>query len=154
VYRLFLFVHIAGLLGFVAAHGTSATVGVLVRRERDPKRIRALLEASAATRTVMYVSLLALAVGGVVDGFLGHWWGQAWMWLSVVLFVLMTAALLGMAIPHYGRLRRALDEATGDLTDAVGQIDRLLRSRVPLAILAVGTGGLLAILWLMVAKPR
>jgi hypothetical protein len=45
VYRFWLFVHIAGLLGFVGAHGVSAAVGLGLRRERDTERIRAMLEA-------------------------------------------------------------------------------------------------------------
>lgn len=149
MYRFWLFVHIAGLLGFVGAHGVSAAVGLGLRRERVPERIRAMLELSAATRVPMYASLALLLTGGLVDGFLGHWWGQGWIWFALGLFVAMAATLVGLAVPYYRRVRACLDMR--DIADP--ELDRLLRSPVPVAILLVGGVGLLTILWLMIYKP-
>lgn len=61
--------HIMGAFGFVAAHGGTAAVALRLRREREPDRIRALLELSRSTRSVMYWSLLVLLVAGIANGF-------------------------------------------------------------------------------------
>jgi len=124
VYRFWLFVHIAGLLGFVGAHGVSAAVGLGLRRERDPERIRAMLELSAATRVPMYASLALLLTGGLVNGFLGHWWGQGWIWFALGLFVAMAATLVGLAVPYYRRVRACLERR--DIADS--------RTRPPAAV--------------------
>jgi hypothetical protein len=55
--------------------------------------------------------------------------------------------LVALAIPYYRRMRTAV--AAGDAEE----IERLSASNVPLAILAIGVGGLAFILWLMVVKP-
>ena len=44
-----LFAHLAGVFGFLVAHGVSAGVGLRLRKERDPVRARALLDLSASS---------------------------------------------------------------------------------------------------------
>jgi hypothetical protein len=151
VYDAWLFVHLAGLLGFVAAHGVSAAAGLRLRRERDPGRIRALLDASAAARGLAYAGMALLAAGGLGDAFLGHWWGRGWVWASIILFAAMAGALVALAVPYYGRVRAAVDRASAG--DGQGDLTRLLASPIPLLVLAIGAGGLGVILWLMVFKP-
>ncbi len=150
MYTFWLFVHLGGLLLFVAGHGASATAGLRLRGERDPARMAALLDASAATRGATYVGLVLLGIGGIADAFVGHWWSAGWIWASIVVFVAMTVILVGLAIPHYRRLRLAVSGAT--VPDGA-EIERLAASSIPLAILWVGVVGLGVILWLMVAKP-
>ena len=151
MYNLWLFVHLAGLLLFVAGHGTSAAAGLRLRRERDPARMTALLEASASARGSTYAGMALLATGGLVDAFLGHFWSTGWVWASIVVFLAMTAALVALAIPYYRRLRLAVAQAAsrGDAQ----ALETLSASPVPLLIAAVGLVGLGVILWLMVFKP-
>jgi hypothetical protein len=52
--------------------------------QRDPAKVNDLIQLSASSSRWFYVSLAALGLGGVVAGFVGHWWSQAWMGLSVV----------------------------------------------------------------------
>jgi len=151
VYRFWLFVHLGGLLLFVAGHGTSAASGVRLRRERDPARMAALLDASAAARGSTYTGMVLLGAGGLADAFLGHWWSAGWVWTSIGVFLGMAGVLVALAIPYYRRLRLAVARAASG--GGVGEIDRLAASPVPLAILGVGVGGLGFILWLMVFKP-
>jgi len=61
----------------------------------------------------------------------------------------MAATLVGLAAPYFRRVRACLERR--DIADT--EIDRLLRSPVPVAILFVGGVGLLTILWLMIYKP-
>jgi len=150
VYDFWVFVHLGGLLLFVAGHGTSATAGMKLRHERDPARMMALLDASASARSATYAGMGLLAVGGVAAAFAGHWWSAGWLWTSIVVFVLMAGVLVALAIPYYRRLRAAITGAGGA---DMQEIDRLGASPVPVAILVVGLAGLAFILWLMVFKP-
>jgi hypothetical protein len=151
VYRFWLSVHLGGLLLFAAGHGASATIGMRLRRERDPARMAALLDASAAARGSTYAGLALLGIGGLADAFLGHWWSAGWIWASIGVFVAMTAILIALAIPHYRRLRLAVAQAASD--DGIEEIERLSASRTTLVLLWVGIVGLGVILWLMVFKP-
>ena len=53
------FIHLVGVLGFLAAHGTSTAVALRLRRQRDREQVRALLDLSRSMRPVNDVSLLA-----------------------------------------------------------------------------------------------
>ena len=151
MYDFWVFVHLGGLLLFVAGHGTSATAGMKLRHERDPARMVALLDASASARSSTYAGMALLAVGGVAAAFDGHWWSAGWLWTSIVVFILMAGVLVALAIPYYRRLRAAITAASDGAN--MGEIDRLGASSVPVVILVVGLAGLAFILWLMVFKP-
>lgn len=147
MYAFWLFVHLGGLLLFVAGHGISAATGLRLRREREPARMSALLDASASARVSTYAGMLLLAIGGFADATIGHFWSTGWVWVSIAVFLGMSAVLVALAIPYYRRLRAAVVAADG------GEIERLSASPVPVSILVVGVGGLAFILWLMVVKP-
>ena len=51
-----------------------------IRRERDPARIRVLLELSSRSLGLVYGSLLALLIAGITAGVMGGWFGQGWIW--------------------------------------------------------------------------
>ena len=149
VYRFWLFVHLGGLLVFVGGHGASAAAGLRLRHERDPARMAALLDASAAARGSTYGGMVLLGAGGLADAFLGHWWSAVWVWISIGVFAAMAGLLVALAIPYYRRVRLAVARGT----NGGEEIDRLAASPVPLVILGVGLLGLGVILWLMIFKP-
>jgi len=151
MYRFWLFVHIGGLLLFVAGHGMSAAAGMRLRRERDPTRMAALLDASASARGSTYAGMALLGAGGLADAFLGHWWSAGWVWMSVGAFLAMAGILVALAIPYYRRLRQAVTRAASG--GGGEEIERLAQSPVPLTVLLVGLIGLGVILWLMVFEP-
>jgi len=62
------FIHLAGVVGFVAAHGTSMAATVLMGRIREPQHVAGILQLSAATVSAFYVSTLILLVGGIGAG--------------------------------------------------------------------------------------
>ena len=108
-----------------------------------------MLELSAATRVPMYASLALLLTGGLVNGFLGQLVGTG-------LDLDRSGPIRGHGGHARGvgrallrRVRACLERR--DIADT--EIDRLLRSPVPVAILFVGGVGLLTILWLMIYKP-
>jgi plastocyanin len=154
VYQFWLFVHLAGVFGFLAAHGVSMAVTFRLRKERDPERVNGLLALSAASSRAMYPSLLVLLVGGVVGGFQGHWWSQGWIWAAIGVLVLALGGMYAVATPYYRRVRFIAQAMAGG-SQAVSdeQWDGVLRSANSGAVMAIGFVALAAILYLMVFKP-
>lgn len=153
--------HILGAFGFILAHGVSAHVAFKVRSEREPARIAALLDLSSYSLTALYVSLLVLLAAGIAAGFVGDSWGKLWIWISIGLLVVIIAAMYAMASPYYNQLRRALGQKVyGDAKDApppeplpADEVLTMLRSSRPFVVTAIGSVGLLLIIYLMVLKP-
>jgi plastocyanin len=154
MYQWWVFVHLVGVFGFLATHGVSMIVAVRLRNERDPRRVSELLQLSSSSIRAMYGSLLVLLLGGIVAGFLGHWWGRAWIWAAIIVLVLTTLGMYALATKYYQRVgfvARAKAEGSTSVTDE--QFHQILRSGRPNAVMAIGGIGLLVILYLMVFKP-
>lgn len=154
MYRWWVFLHLLGVFGFLIAHGVSMGVTFQLRKERDPRRIVGLLELSATSVRGFYAALLVLLLGGVVAGFLGHWWSRPWIWASIGVLILVSVAMWALASPYYrrvGLVARAM--ADGSTAVSGEQLEGILRSRRPLTIATIGFAGLLAILYMMMFKP-
>ncbi len=154
MHRWWVFLHIAGVFGFLMAHGVSVYVTLRLPKEREPARVSQLLELSASSVGFMWNSIGALLVGGIAAGFTGHFWGQGWIWAAIVVLVLVMAAMYAMGTTWAKRLRTISGAMAGG-TEAVSdaQFDEILRSKRPYTIAAIGFVGLLVILWLMIFKP-
>lgn len=161
-YRWWVLVHIGGSFAFVLAHGASVAVALKMRFERDPDRVRALLDLSASSVAAMYGSLLVLLATGVLAGFLRDWWGQGWIWASLGILVLLMVAMYALASSYYMRVRQAVGIRTPDQVKkgiepgpraSPEELAAILVSSRPLLILWIGVVGLALILWLMVFKP-
>jgi hypothetical protein len=145
------------------AHGAAAAATFRLRREREPERIRAVLDLSAATSGMLYVSLLVLLAGGILSGIAGGWFtsGRLWIWASLVLLVVIIVAMYAMASPYFRDLRHAVGlRAYQDRKDAPDptpadpqELERLLMSGRPIGVAVVGLGGIAIITWMMVLKP-
>ena len=154
MYQGWVFVHLVGVFGFLAFHGVSMAVALRLRRERDPRRVAELLQFSSSAIRGFYGSSLVLLTGGIVSGFLGHWWGRAWIWASIGVLVLTSVGMYQVASPYYRRVgfvARAKAEGETSVTDE--QFDAILRSTRSLVVVAIGVLGLLAILYMMLFKP-
>ena len=145
LYVLLRFLHVLGAFGFVAAHGATATVTFKIRNERDPLRIRTMLDLSASTRTLMYASFLLLVVTGVWAGSLANWWRAGWIWTSIVLLTILFLAAFPLAVPYFRAIRRELEKPTPDLS--------LLASPRGLLLAWIETIGIVIIIYLMMTKP-
>ena len=154
MHRWWVFLHIAGVFGFLMAHGVSVYVTLRLPKEREPARVSQLLELSASSVGFMWNSIGALLVGGIAAGFTGHFWGQGWIWASIVVLVLVMGAMYAMGTTWAKRLRTISGAMAGG-TEAVSgaQFEEILRSKRPYTIAAIGFVGLLVILWLMIFKP-
>ena len=147
-------IHILGVLGFMFTHGVSAAMSLRLRHERNPDRIRVLLQISSSTLGVLYVSILLLLAGGIWAGFKGHWWGQGWIWVSLGVFVANLVFMYAVATPYYRRIRKVMTiHESGSAAVGPDEIDAMLRSQLPRVVLAVGAVSLAFIAYLMVQKP-
>jgi hypothetical protein len=154
LYQWMVFLHIAGVFAFLVAHGVSVGVAFRLRREREPMRILALLDLSSWSISLMYIGLLLLLGGGVTAGFLGDWWGDGWIWVSLGTLVAVIVAMYVLASGYYKRLRTIVGAMAGG-SEAVSEqrLADLLEGPRPLVLAVIGFVGLLFILYLMLFKP-
>jgi hypothetical protein len=153
--------HVIGAFGFVLAHGASAFAAVRIRDEREPGRVAALLDLSGMSLGLMYISLMVLFAAGVAAGFVGAFWGRAWIWAAIAVLVIVVVAMYPLGSQHYAKVRRAVGQkAYNDPKDAPppgplapDELAALLASPRPFVLAGLGGIGLIVILWLMVVKP-
>jgi 4-hydroxybenzoate polyprenyltransferase len=142
MYRWIVFIHIASVLGLLLVH--PVTVAFHLKEERDDTRIRELLEVSEAASTLRWVFFGLTLATGILLGLMGSWWGSAWIWAALVIFV-----AIGVVMNRYGG--RTIDLIADTRDDA--EMERLLTHFRPGILAFTGTGGLLLILYLMLFKP-
>ena len=146
--------HIASVLTFVALHGVSMVVLYRIRRERDRAKIVELLSLSGETTLPMYIALGAIILTGVLAGLklssFRHWW----VWLAIVLLLAIVAAMSAIAKPYFNRVREACElRPSGVPRISDEELGQILGGPTAHVITAIGAGGLLAILYLMVFQP-
>ena len=156
-----LFLHVGGAFLFAAGHGVSIFMAFQVRRERDPGRIGALLDISAASLTAAGIGLLVLLVAGIVAGITLGSFGRAWIWVSLVLLVVIGGVMTPLGAIYFGNVRNAIGQRPRNLKpdqpDPVpvpaAELEAMLDTRRPELLLLIGGGGFLVILWLMMFRP-
>lgn len=162
LYLLVVFLHVVSVLGYLLAHGVSASVSYAIKKERDVNRIRALLDLSAASYPAMLWTLLAVIVFGLAAAFLNMvWWKFGWIWVSIAVLVVIVVlmAIFGAAV--FGEIRKATGlpymvkgkpfpaepaKSDEEVYAAAAKVN-------PTLLLIIGYGGFAVIAWLMTAKP-
>jgi uncharacterized membrane protein len=155
LYPWFVFAHLFGLVLFAISHGASAFMAFRLRGARDPRVATALLEVGSMSLGPMYIGLLLLIVGGLGAAWVANLWGQPWLIASIVVFIVVLVTMWAVASPYYMNLRKAIAEVGADGNPTMSQeaLATQLDSRRPEILMAVGTIGLLLLVWLMVIKP-
>lgn len=161
IYSVLIFLHVAGVFGFLLAHGASAAASFALFRERNLERAKAMLDLSSSTVGLMYASLLTAVLTGVILGILGGFWNKGWIWASLILLVLIWGAMDGLGSRAYAKIRKAvgLPYRTGfkdnpaEPPASAAEIDAVLGSAKPMVLAGMGVVGLLIILGLMYFKP-
>jgi hypothetical protein len=161
MYQWIVYLHVIGVFGFLLAHGVSASVSFRLRTERNAERIRALLDLSSNSLTLMYASLLLLLTSGIVAGFVGNWWGRGWIWAALGLLIVILIAMFFMGTGYYNKVRQAVGlpyfdgrSAHAASEPASGkELARVLDAGNPVLLGALGGGALIVLLWLMIFKP-
>ena len=153
-------VHVAAAFVFAFSHGVSAFASFRMRGERDPLKIRALLELSSMTLGTMYAAFAVLLVAGIAAGIMRGWFAMGWIWAAIGVLLAVSIAMYVLATRYYAAVRIAVGleaygapKGTPPRAASPEELARLLDTRRPEAIAVVGIVGLLVILWLMVLKP-
>lgn len=152
LYRIIVFLHIISTFGFLLSHGASVSMAFALKRERDVKKIRALLDLSGASYPLMSLTLLGSIVFGIIAGFQGHWWRFGWIWASIALLVLITALMYFWGSRVYGAARKAV-ELPSEPSESNEEFFAILKKSNPILLTLIGYGGYAIIAWLMMVKP-
>jgi hypothetical protein len=154
MYEWLVLAHIIGVLGFMFTHGVAAAMALRLRHERNPDRIRVMLQVSSSSLSVFYVSMVLLLGGGIWAGFNGHWWGEGWIWVALGVFVVNLIFMYAVPAPYYKKLREIMTiEESGSSAVGPEQLEAMLRSNLPIVVVAVGLLSVAFIAYLMVIKP-
>lgn len=158
MYEWVVFLHVASVLGFMLGHGVQVTAMWQLRWEADPDKSLALLNSVPNVGSVRI--LLGLVVlTGALAGILGSWWGQVWIWLSLVILALISVAMWRWGGPYYGLVEEAATRAIAaglepaELAAAQRGLDAARYSWHTLGMTVIGLGGTAVVLWLMMFKP-
>jgi hypothetical protein len=155
------FVHVLGVFAFLIFHGVSVGVLFGIRAEREPERLRALLDLSTWSFAGMTIGGLVWLASGILAGFSGNYWttGRYWIWASLAVVVVVIGLMTPLGRIYLGRVRVAvgIDTKTGkhDPTLAVepAAIEAAVNSGKPMLVAAIGFGGIAILAWLMMFKP-
>lgn len=149
-----MFAHLAGVFGFLLAHGVSVNVAFRIRKERDRVKIKDLIALSGSSVRLMYISLGLLLLGAFAMTFQVHLWGALWIRLSLGILIATVIFMIGMASPYYRRVSEAVElRPSGVPRKSDEELEAILKSSVPMIVAGVGFAALLVILYLMIFKP-
>lgn len=163
MYQLLLYLHVGGAIAFLLFHGATASLMFALKREREPDRIQALLEMRDRSSNWWGYPVMVMLLSGIIMGFMGHHWGEGWIWASLGAFLVLSFAMSGFGRSYLDRAWHALDP-TGhkpptkkyDRDGVPASADELvafLSTGRPMLLTVVGVIGLALILWLMMFQP-
>ena len=152
-YSWWKFIHLIGVVGFMAAHGTSMAATMMIRRMRDPQHISGVLQLSATTVLAFYLSTLVLLIGGIGAGVRGRWFDQGWIWLSLGLLVAVGIMMFPLARGYFRRIRTVIELMESGTAVTQEDFVRVLNSGNPMLTIGTGSVAILLIVYLMVLKP-
>ena len=160
-YPWIVFVHVAAAFLFVMGHGASMWASDQIRKERDPERIKVLLEMSSRSLGMVYGALLVLLIAGIIAGIVGNYFGQLWIWAAVVTLVVIIVLMYALASNYYAKVREAVGlrsmrtpkDAPDPTPVSPEELAVLVDTRRADVVGLVGVIGLLILLWLMFFKP-
>jgi hypothetical protein len=148
IYKVALFLHVAGALGIIVPFTIEAVALAQLRRARDVEQVREWGRVMATMRAIGPVSLILLLVPGIYMA-ATNWAGARWPWIGLIAMALLPALGAPSGI-RLARIQRALAAESGPLGAAVQQELRdpflQLSVRVRVAVL-------LGIVYLMTTKP-
>ena len=153
MYQWLVFTHMVGLVVFAMCHGVAIFSAFRIRALRDNAAVRDQLELANRSSRLMYIGLLLLAVGGIGAASSANLWGAAWLTWSIVVLIAVIVAMYAVGGSYYYPLRALVGGKDGAAPADGEALARALDSRRPEILLAIGGGGLLILIWLMVLKP-
>jgi hypothetical protein len=153
--------HVIGAFVFVASHGVAIWMASQIARERDPRRIAAMLDLSSASLNGVYGGLLVLLIGGIWAAIDGGFFARAWPWVALGVLIAIVVGMYVVATPYFRRLRGAVgvpprygpkdQPVLQPSSDA--EVAALAAQSPVMPLMVIGAGGLAIILWLMILQP-
>lgn len=161
MYQWLVFAHILAAFIFFMAHGVSALMAFRLKREKNPERMRAILDFSEFALPVMYWSLMVLVLAGIGAGIMGHWFSMGWIWAAIVLLVITWIGMVTYAMKYYAPVRKALGlpyrSRKGDQAASApaseAEIAAAVEATQPALLAGISFVLIAVILWLMMFKP-
>jgi len=110
----------------------------------------------------MGIGWIVLLAAGILATFMAGLWGKAWIWASLIIFILLTGYMTPRAAGWTRELRHAIGvkapfgekkDAPEPIPASPEELDRILRSPRMFEVTVVGGIGLVTIIVLMVLKP-
>ncbi|NJC95300.1 MAG: hypothetical protein FIB03_03005 [Anaerolineae bacterium] len=155
------FIHILSALTFFLAHGASIAMAFKIRGETDFARIRAMLDLSASTIGVMFISFLVMGLTGLVMPVILKIWNKGWVWASIILMVIVLVQMGVMNDKRYKHLRRMVGlpymiggkNFPAEEPASQQEVDAHLKKLKVGELVVVGYVIPMIVLWLMVFKP-
>ena len=155
------FVHVASAFVFAAGHGVTMYVAFAARREKDRAKLASLLDLSGWALASAGIAVLVLLVAGILGGIVTDAWGSLWIWTSLILIIVIGGAMTPIGSAWFNKLRAAIGQRPRMVKDgdpdpvpvSDAELAALQATRVPEILLALGGGGFLVILYLMMFKP-
>lgn len=163
MYSWMVYLHVLAVFAFLLTHGVSTLVIFRLRGRPEPAQAQAWMELyiNNGVFAVLYGSLLALLLTGIIAAFMGDWWGYGWIWLSLALLVGIIAGMWLIGTRRMNQIRKALGMTYFDgrrqhppgPPAAREEIDALMAASPAVPVALIGFGGIALILWLMMFKP-
>ena len=150
-YRLALFVHIVGMIGFFMALGVWLYGLVAIRRARHAQQVRLICQAIFATDAVAVIGILLLAIAGLYMAITT--WGVATGWVLVAIVSFALLAPIGPLVVERRLHTIASLAAAAPDGPLSAQIQRRIADPVMGAGVAMMIAWLLGIVFLMTTKP-
>lgn len=156
------FLHVLSTLTFFLAHGASVAMAFKLRNEKEFERIRAMLDLSASTINVMFISFLLLGLTGLALPFMLKLWNKGWVWISIVLMVLVVVQMWFMNAKRYIHLRKLVGlpymlgskEFPAEEPASTEEVQEFIQNKLKVVeLIMVGYVTPMIVLWLMMFKP-
>ncbi len=162
-YQIILYLHVASALGFFLFHGATASATFGLKRENSRESVELLLKMRETAGVAGGISGAVMFITGIVLGFMGRFWSEAWIWLAIVGFLIISFVMGGYGRNNFDRISYMIDpekyKAPKDKKDEepIPATDAELTAEQakgrPVLLTVTGIAALGLILWLMMFKP-
>jgi uncharacterized membrane protein len=151
VYSVLVFVHVLAAISLVGSSLFGPLLGLAIRRTGTVSSLREWAGYLKRIGDVVGPAAALTLATGLYLGFSGEWWGQGWLEVSLVLFVLAGVGAIGVLDPMAKRLVAAADEAPDGPVPA--ELDRQRHDPRAAAVESMMLATDVAIVFLMTNKP-
>jgi hypothetical protein len=161
IYQWLKFIHIAAAFTFVMGHSTSIAFAFRLKNEQDLIRVRSMFDLSVSMYMVYILALLVMFVDGIILSFLGDWWSEGWVWMSLISLLVVIFWMFYLGQQTYQPIRKAFGLPYRDLKGersaepplSEDERVKLIAKTKPGLMFSIASGGFIFILWLMMFKP-